>query len=698
MNSQKQSNEKLRYNILNTIIYIIGIILIIQLFNLQIVHGEEYRQTSNTRLSRETTLKAARGDITDSSGNKLVTTKIGFSLELYKTKIGNQTFNKTILNLIELLEKNKDKYIDNLPITVNPYNFKLENEQLEKWKQENGIDENATAQQAFETLKEKYDIQEQNPQKARKIMVVRYEITRDGFSNIKPITISKDISSASVSQIKEQSSYFPGAAVITEPIVIYPYGNLASHILGYVGAISQEEYQEKKDTYDINDFIGKSGIQYSLEEYLKGQDGIRQIDMSVDGSITGEYVTQEAVKGADVTLTIDANLQKAVEDALKNNINKIAKGEYGKKYNAKAGSAIVMNIKTGEVLAMASYPDYEPELFVKGISTEKLAEYNKNKNQLNRAISGSYSPGSIFKMVVATAALETNTITTSSRIYDTGVYPRGYHPACWYYTQYHYGHGSLNLSQAIQKSCNYFFYELGYRMGIDPVINYAKAYGLGSKTGIELSGEETGIVDLKSYCKEVTNQEWQFGDTLSAVIGQSYNLYTPIQIARYISMIANGGNKVDVTLIKSITSVDGKQVNKQQIEADVNKKLGIDDTSNVKDLNLKKGTIEAIQKGMKGVTSEYGGTAYYIFSDFGMDIAGKTGSVETNVKNQVNGWFAGFAPYDDPEIAVVVLIEGAGSGGNVAPTAKEIMKEYFGMNTKKVTEDITAIPSTQLTR
>ena len=306
--------------------------------------------------------------------------------------------------------------------------------------------------------------------------------------------------------------------------------------------------------------------------------------------------------------------------------------------------------------------------------------------------------GSVFKMVVATAALENNTITTKTTVNDTGIYPRGHNPACWIYTSRHYGHGYLNVTEAIKKSCNYFFYELGYKMGIDPVIKYAKSYGLGIKTGIELSGESKGIVDLKDYCKETTGQEWQFGDTLSAVIGQSYNSYTPIQIARYTSMLANGGKSVDVTLIKSIIDSDGNKVPKDENEKKINEKLGITDVPKVKDLNIKKENLDAILKGMRGVTSEVGGTAYYVFSDLGIEIGGKTGSAETGINNQVNGWFAGFAPYDNPEIAVVVLIENAGAGGNVGDTAKSIMKEYFGMNAKNINEDLTAIPTTQVNR
>lgn len=696
MKPKENRNERIRYNVLTIFVLLVGMILLTQLFNLQIIHGKEYLETSNTRLTREATVKAARGNITDTSGNKLVTTKMGFSLELYKTKIDTQTLNNTILNLVKLLEKNKDTYIDNLPITVKPYKFKQKTEEEQKkWKKEMGIDENASAEEAFKKLKEKYDIQEDKEENARKIMTVRYETTIEGFSNIKPITISTDISRESANKIREQSDKFPGTSLVTEPVIQYPYKTLASHLLGYVGKINQEEYKANKDTYQMNDLIGREGIQYTLEEYLKGKDGVRQIDMAVDGTITEEYISKEAIAGNNVALTIDANLQKKVEDALEKNIKKIANGEIdNKKHNAKTGAAVVMNVKTGDVLAMASYPSYEPELFATGISQAKLKEYEKQSNTYNRAISSAYAPGSTFKMAVATAALETGTFTTKTLVTDNGPYSRGHHPVCWIYTDRHYGHGTLNISDAIKHSCNIFFYEIGYRVGIDKIAEYAYKYGLGKKTGIELAGESAGIVASTKYKQDTYHEEWQLGETLSASIGQSYNSYTPIQMARYICMIANGGKAVDVSVIKAITDSDGNNIPKEEINKKVNEKLGIsDEDSQVEDLKLKTETIEAIKKGMKGVTSESGGTAYYVFSDLDMVIAGKTGSAETEEKDKVNGWYTGFAPYNNPEIAVVVFIENAGAGGNVAPAAKEIMQEYFGMNSKKVNEDVTAIPN-----
>ena len=688
-------NTNLRYNLITILVYIVGIVLIVQLFNLQIVNGKEYRETSNTRLSRETVIKAARGSIKDRTGNLLVTTKMGFNIELYKTKINTTTLNKTILNTIKILENNNDKYINNLPISIEPFKFTIDDEESQvNWKKENDIKEDATPEQCFYELKEKYKIEQDNILEAYKIMVVRYEISRNGYSSIRPVTIAKDVSRESAVKLGEQSIYFPGISATNEPMVSYPSGSLASHILGYVGNITETELDGREDTYGINDVIGKVGIQYVFEEYLRGKDGIKQLDMSVDGTITDEYITQEAVAGSDVILTIDANLQAATEKALANNIKKIASGGFSKKSDAKAGAAVVMNVKTGEILAMASYPDYEPELFVNGISQKKLDEYNKGDNIFNRAISGVYAPGSTFKMITAIAGLETGVITPTEKINDIGVYKKAHEPACWIWNSYGMSHGWLNVTEAITHSCNYFFYEVGYRATIDNIAKYAKYYGLGEKTNVELPMEEKGIVATRDKAKE-RGDEWQIGETLSAAIGQSYNSYTPIQMAKYISMLANGGEPIDVTIVKSINDVNGNQVSKEDITKFVNAKLGL--TKEKKEnLNIKKENIDAILKGMKGVTSEEGGTAYSTFANFNIELGGKTGSAQTDVQGKINGWFVGFAPYEEPEIAVVVLVENAGSGSYTAEVARDILQEYFGMNMEKVEEDLTAMPSTEI--
>ena len=261
-------------------------------------------------------------------------------------------------------------------------------------------------------------------------------------------------------------------------------------------------------------------------------------------------------------------------------------------------------------------------------------------------------------MVTATAGLESGAITTKTRINDTGVYPKFGNPVCWYWSTYRRGHGYLNVTQAIQKSCNYFFYETGYRTGIENIVKYAKYYGLGSKTGIELLGESTGTIARPEIVEE-RGEVWTPGYTLSAAIGQGDNGFTPIQMAKYISTLANGGDSVDVTLIKSIIRPDGTEVSKEELESYVNERLGYT-PEEPENLDLKEENIDAILKGMKGVT-ESGGTAYSTFANFDIEVAGKTGSAETGDDSVVHGWFVGFAPFDDPEIAVVVLIENAGS-------------------------------------
>ena len=691
MGKNNRLGGRIRYNILTTIVYIIGIILLIQLFNLQIIHGAEYRETSNSRLTRESIIKAARGSIKDRTGVELVSTDTGYSVEIYSTKVSDSELNNSIKKFIEILESNKDEFVDNLPIEVDPYKFKQEDVESQKnWKIQYEMDENYTAEQAFNALKEKYEITESDVKMARKIMAVRYEISRNGYSTTKSVTIAKDISNTSAVQIREQNSMLSGMYVVTEPVVSYKSGSLASHVLGYVGAINAEEYEVRKDRYRNDDVIGKSGIQYVFEDYLKGTDGIRQVDMTVDGAVTSEYTAQEAIAGSDVILTIDANLQKVAEDALEKNIKDIAKGKYGEKTDSEAGAVVVMNVDSGEVLAMASYPDYNPGKYSEEYSEDSTGKY------LNRAISSAYAPGSTFKMVVASAALTTGEISPTSLVNDNGIYPYGDRQACWYYRSYGRGHGYLNVTQALKYSCNYFFYDMGYRIGIDKIAEYAKKYGLGQKTGIELEGEATGSVASKEYAESL-GQGWYISDTLSAAIGQSYNNFTPIQMARYVSMIANDGKSIDTTIVKSIIKPDGTEISKDEINEYVKNKLGLGDT-NLEDVKISKEDSQAIKKGMRGGTSEAGGTAAAYFSDLDIDIAGKTGSAQTGVDGEAHGWFVGFAPYDDPEIAVVVFVEKAGSGGYTSDVAKKIIKEYFGMNSEKVTEDKSAESSTQSVR
>lgn len=686
-----------RYNIATIFTYIIGVVLIIQLFNLQIVHGSEYREQSNTRLTRESTLEAARGEILDRSGNVLVTSNQKFNLELYKSKIDVNTLNDTILRIINVLEKYNIKYIDSFPIKIEPFEFTISDDSLKNWKKNNDIDDSFTAEQAFYKFKDKYKIENEDISEIRKIIAIRYAIVKEGYSSTKSLTIAKDIPREAVAEFSENGDEFPGINIVVQPVRQYKEGTLASHVLGYAAKISDSEYQTRKDKYSQNDIIGKTGIEYIFEDYLRGKKGTKQIDMAVDGTITAEVIDKEAVAGSNVILTIDCKLQKITEEALKSNVEKIRNGGFGKSYDAKGGSCVVMNVKTGEVLAMASYPDYNPQSFADGISNEEWKNYSENKAYplLNKTIQSAYEPGSIFKMITAIAGLESGNITLTERMNDTGVYEKyGAAWKCWYYTDYHRGHGYLNVIGAIEKSCNFFFYETADRMGIDVLDKYAKYFGLGVKTQIELPGEAMGTLASKDYVASI-NRTWNPGDTINAAIGQGYNKFTPLQMTKYISMIANGGNDVDVSIIKSIQNPDGTEVSRSEINKFVNEKLGVKDDGQSEDITLNPSYVNAVKEGMKSVTSGESGTAATRFANFDISVGGKTGSAEAgkdeNNNDLVNAWFAAFAPYEEPEIAVVVMVENGGHGNYTAEAVRNIMAEYFGMNTQNITEDMRAI-------
>ena len=695
LKERKKSNIKLRYNTLTVLTYLVGIILIIQLFNLQIVHGAEYREESNTRLTRETTLEAARGSILDRTGVELVNTNTKFGLELYKTKIDDNELNNSILNIVNVLEKYQVSYEDSFPITIEPFQYTKTGDDLQSWLEENELDANTTPEQAFYHFKDRYEIQNTDIKEVRKILAIRYEITITGYSSTRALTIAEDIPREAVAEFTESGDKFPGINIVVEPVREYTSGTLASHILGYASTISAEEYETRKETYSQNDIIGKTGIEYVFEEYLKGKNGTKQIDMAVDGTITSEYTSEEAIAGSDVVLTIDSNLQKITEQALENNINKIASGGFGQRYDAKAGSCVVMNVKTGEILAMASYPNYNPADFIGGISTENWNKYNQDeaKPLMNKAIQNSYPPGSIFKMVTAIAGLESGAITRTEQINDTGLYRKyGLTWPCWYYTDYHRGHGLLNVSGAIEKSCNYFFYETGDRMGIETLAKYARYFGLGGKTGIELPSETAGAMATPEYAEQV-GVTWTKGQTINASIGQGLDSFSPLQMTKYLAMVANGGKPIDVSIIKTIRKPDGTEASKEEINNFVNQKLGITEEQ-TEDLNINEQNLDAIRQGMKSVTSDTTGTAYVRFRDFGIEVGGKTGSAEAgtdeNGKDIVHAWFAGYAPFEDPEIAIVVMVENGGHGNYTAEVVRDIMQEYFGMNTQDVQEDMSA--------
>lgn len=669
------------------VVIVISVIFIATLFNLQIVNGENYREQSEKRMLRTKNITAPRGEIYDRNGVILATNKLSYDVELYKVRVSTKEQNDGILRLVEILNENSDKVYSTFPVNDDLNGFNFENtEEEQKWKKEMKLDSTLTFDQVIDKYIEKYELQDYSDNRLNQIKMVeiKYEANLNGYSLFNSATIAKDISQKSVAKIGEEKYKIYGISIVSVPKRYYPNGNLLSHTIGYVSKISSTEYEkEKEEGYSVNSVIGKAGIEQSFEKYLRGKDGVIKEETDTLGNVSSQTETTEAKSGDNVTLTIDYRLQKVAEESLLNTINGLQNGTLvGKKFSdANAGAVVVLDVDSGEVLASASYPTYDINSLIGGIS---LKDWNALQNNslhpmLNRVVSGTYSPGSTFKMLVGMAGLMNGKITVDEKYYDPGIYPYGYHPKCWLYTDRHMTHGWINIEGAIKGSCNCYFYEVGRRIGISEIVKYAKLFGLGQKTGIELSGEVAGtIAGADDKSEDGLKSPWYLGDTLSAAIGQSGSSYTPIQLANYIATIANGGKLNKVSLIKS---VDNEVAGTSESLADINKYTSEYTGVNFeeKDLNINSEYIDAIKKGMLSVTSETGGTSYIVFKNSDIQVAGKTGTAQVPNGNN-NGIFVGFAPYDNPKIAVVAVIEHGGEGTYTANVVKPIMEEYFNID------------------
>ncbi len=669
------------------VVIVISVIFIATLFNLQIVNGENYREQSEKRMLRTKNITAPRGEIYDRNGVILATNKLSYDVELYKVRVSTKEQNDGILRLVEILNENSDKVYSTFPVNDDLNGFNFENtEEEQKWKKEMKLDSTLTFDQVIDKYIEKYELQDYSDNRLNQIKMIeiKYEANLNGYSLFNSATIAKDISQKSVAKIGEEKYKIYGISIVSVPKRYYPNGNLLSHTIGYVSKISSTEYEKKKEQgYNVNSVIGKAGIEQSFEKYLRGNDGVIKEETDTLGNVSSQTETTEAKSGDNVTLTIDYRLQKVAEESLLNTINGLQNGTLvGKKFSdANAGAVVVLDVDSGEVLASASYPTYDINSLIGGISIKdwNALQNNSLHPMVNRVVSGIYSPGSTFKMLVGMAGLMNGKITVDEKYYDPGIYPYGYHPKCWLYTDRHMTHGWINIEGAIKGSCNCYFYEVGRRIGISEIVKYAKLFGLGQKTGIELSGEAAGtIAGADDKSEDGLKSPWYLGDTLSAAIGQSGSSYTPIQLANYIATIANGGKLNKVSLIKS---VDNEVAGTSESLADINKYTSEYTGVNFeeKDLNINSEYIDAIKKGMLSVTSETGGTSYIVFKNSDIQVAGKTGTAQVPNGNN-NGIFVGFAPYDNPKIAVVAVIQHGGEGTYTANVVKPIMEEYFNID------------------
>ena len=667
-----------RILVIKFLLIIVGTLLVLRLVDLQIVNGAEYREQSEKKMLRETIVEAPRGEIYDRNGVVLATNKLAYDVVIYKVGLKQDELNKMLIKVVNILDKNNDEVYTSFPMDSIEEGFYTD-AQRKTVCDTYGLDTSLKDKEILEYIYEKYGLNTLGFSSSERFKVarLRYELAKNVFSLFSPVTLAKDVSYETMAIIEETKQELPGIEINVNSKRYYPYGTLASHLIGYVSSINSEEYAKlKTQGYLYNSNIGKMGIETTMERYLKGDNGIKRTEVDSEGEIATEYMYKEATSGNNVTLTIDYRLQKVAETNLKKVIKNIATGAKGyvKQEGANAGAVVALDVNSGEVLAMASYPTFNPNDFVSGIKYSKWKKISENKVKpmFNRVISGTYSPGSTFKMLSALAGLDSKVVTTTEKIKDNGRYEYGNHPMCWVYSYYGRNHGYINVTGAIKVSCNCYFYEVGRRMGIDNLVKYAKMFGLGSKTGIELYGESAGIVAGAN--KEM---DWYLGDTLSAVIGQSYNSYTPIQLANYISTLANGGTLNKVSVVKDVTTNEYENISKEQIASYIEEIMGYKFISTK--LQLNEQHVDAVVEGMKSVTSEQGGTSYIVFKNSDIEVAGKTGTAQVS-QGTPNGIFVGFAPIENPQIAVVAIVEHGDSGSAVANIVKPILEEYFDIS------------------
>lgn len=660
-------------------------LIVLRLVKLQIIDSNDYKRKSQEHLSDNQTITAPRGKILDRYGRSIVSNKLGFSVSFNNPEMTDDEMNDLILNTVSLFKKNENDYADSFPIAVKDGEYVFEYENLEgdelatkvrNCKFTLKISDNLNAKQCIDALKKKFGLDNRyTKQQIRDIIAVRYEMTAKKFSDSSPFTFSSDASIQTVSAIKENSEMYSGLSVESSAVRDYVHGSMAAHILGRVGLIYEEEYNELKNSgYNMNSVIGKDGMEKVLEKYIRGTDGKKSISRSIDSETDVE--SHPAIPGDNAMLTIDIDLQRVAEKSLAERIESIKDTSWTKADKAGndvgGGSVVVEDIETGEILAMASYPTFDPDHFNRDYS--KLST-DKSKPLFNRAISGTYPPGSVFKMLTTIAALEENKVTPDTIIVDEGVYE--YYDQkfnCWIYTETGTTHGPMDASNALKNSCNYYYYEVGKRLGVDKLVEYGKKMHLGQKTGIEVPGEASGVLASEEYKKKALNEIWYPGDTLQMAIGQSYNLFTPIQLANYISTIANGGTIYKPHLTKCIRDHE---------TGDIVYEEGKKQTGKV---NMSKSTYDAVTYGMRLVS--YDGTASSVFGDFPIETCSKTGSSQVD-GSSANGVFVSYAPYDNPKIAIAIVIESAGSGSVTAPIAKDIYTEYFKLNPKQSNDEPT---------
>ena len=682
------------------------------LYNLQIVKGDEYRAASTVKIANTVTVEAARGELLDRYGRSLVGNRATYEITLNSSLMGAEAQrNANLLELITICRENDLEWTDTLPISKDaPFTYTDENALVytnsegkvkfsylgalldtlplgekilpNRWSSDDlaaassveALGEGPTAEEVIAGLRQYFLIDESlSDADARALIGVLYELNlRSRDVKQTEYIFAQDVNIDVISAVKERS--LTGINISATTVRQYNTTS-AAHLLGRVGPIQTENWETyKAKGYNMNDSVGIDGLEYAFEDYLRGKSGPLIQEMNTSGKVVSENWmvdgetgdTMEPEPGNHVMLTLDLRLQEKVEEVLANTIESLADTK-------EKGAIVVQSVNDGGVLAMASYPTYDLSTVYSSNEAYQQALNDPRKPFVNRATSEIYYPGSTFKPLVAIAALEEGLVTPTEKIQDTGYlqlpeeehYPYGdYHPQCWIYRQYRGMHGWENMADALRDSCNIYFYTMGHRLGIEKIDEYAAMFGLGQKTGLEL-GEAEGYVAGPETSK-MLNQEWYGGNLLSAAIGQENTKITLIQLSNYIATLVNGGNRYQTHLLKTVKSSDFSET-VYEYEAQP-----------VETLDLNPEWVEAVKLGMWEVANDPESTVDQYLNNLAVEVGAKTGSAQVSADQNANAVFVLFAPYDDPEIVISMVVEGGASGANLASAAGEIVNYYFG--------------------
>ena len=660
-----------------------------RLIFLQLVNGDSFTAQATNTTDYKFTVTAARGDIVDSKGERIASSTTGYSVVLNKLLMGDEDLDTMLQKIVGLLGKNGESWNASLligqPDAAGHYEFTAasdnatEQKALAAMKDNLGLQQYATADDVMEKLVEDYDLADFSLYWQRVLSGIHYEMQLQAFSNVNNFVMAENVSEATVATIKENSLSLPGVEIVETSTRSYEQGTVLPHVLGRVGKITAEKwkvtdengqvtYPLKEKGYNMNDIIGISGLESAYEDELRGKDGVETITRNSDGVIVNTALTTVPEPGHTVQLTIDSEFQKAVDQALAKNVEWI-KNTYADSKQANAGAVVVIDVKTGGVLAASNYPSFDQNLYA-----AQYSEYSADENMplFNRALQGLYTPGSTYKPSVAVAGLDTGLLNRNSTVNCTRVYTyyKDYRPRC---AQHGHGNGPIDVVNAIKWSCNIFFYDVGRRLTSDVYDAYAYKLGLGQRTGVEVS-EALGHLTTKNDSNYTESLDIQ------AAIGQGNTAVTPIQLATYAATLANRGTRYRTHFVKSILdSNTGKTLQETQPE--------------VMDVVEDKGeTFDLVREGMKGVAQTIPALAAYPYT-----IACKTGSpqrsegyyVGSTYKHYTNAAMIAYGPAEDPEIAIGVVVEYGGAGARTGQLVADIFNAYYAMKDGTLTVDDT---------